>query len=58
MSQVLDLVKWLYENYAAILGGADAVVLALIALFMLIPGAEPEASMKKIADFLEKFSRK
>lgn len=35
-----------------------AVLSALIAIFMLVPGKQPEKSLRAIADFIEKFSKK
>jgi hypothetical protein len=36
----------------------NAVIVALIALFVLIPGSQPEAFLQKCVDLLAKFSRK
>ena len=35
-----------------------AALTALIAVFMLIPGDQPEKALQKVVDFLAKFSRK
>lgn len=41
-----------------ILGQAAVAISALIALFMLIPGEEPEKSLQKLLDVIKKFSKK
>ena len=41
-----------------ILGQVVIIVTALIAIAMVIPGAEPETTLQKILDFIKKFSKK
>lgn len=41
-----------------VLGALTASVSALIALFLLIPGEQPEKFLQKILDFLAKLSLK
>lgn len=36
----------------------NAVIVALIALFVLIPGKQPEEFLQKVVDFIAKISRK
>lgn len=55
---VLDLLAWFYANYAALIGAAVVAINALIALFMIIPGEQPEKALKAVVEFLSKFSRK
>ena len=41
-----------------ILGQVVIIVTALIAIFMVIPGDQPEKSLQKVLDFIKKFSKK
>lgn len=34
------------------------IISALIAIAMVIPGAEPETTLQKVLDFIKKFSKK
>lgn len=58
MDKILEIAKWLLENYAVYIAAINAVLMALIALCLLIPGNEPEATLQKAVDFLGKFSKK
>jgi hypothetical protein len=58
MEQILAVVKWFTVSGIPMLSALDAVLLALVAFFVLVPGDQPEAFLKGIADFIEKFSRK
>jgi hypothetical protein len=51
--QVVSSLNWL-----EILGAAYGLILALIAIFALIPGEQPEKTLKAIANIIAKFSRK
>lgn len=44
--------------WVQILGAVTALLTALIGLFMLIPGEQPEKFLQGIVDFLSKFSKK
>ena len=52
------MLNFILEHYKEILAAADALLLGLIAVFLLIPGDQPEKAFRVIADFIEKFSRK
>lgn len=52
------MIRFITEHYGDILAAADALLLGLIAVFLLIPGEQPEKTFRAIADFIEKFSRK
>ena len=52
------ILQWIIANGPQFLTAVVAVLTALIALFMVIPGDEPEKTMQKIVDFLKKFSAK
>lgn len=54
MEQFLVILAKLPE----ILGLANAVLLPLIAICMIIPGAQPEKALQAIVDFIAKFSKK
>jgi len=58
MEKVLVVIKVIIEQGPAYLGAIVAVLSALAALFMLIPGEQPEKTLYKIVDFLAKFSKK
>jgi hypothetical protein len=58
MEQLLEIGKWLIANWAEVLGSVTAVLVALIALFELIPGEQPEKTLYAIVDWLKKFSVK
>jgi len=58
MAQVLAVFQWILANYSMLIAAINAVVLALIALFMIIPGEQPEKFFQGVADFLAKFSKK
>ncbi len=53
-----DVLKFIVEKGPEILAALNAVLMALIALFLLVPGEQPEKTIQKVADFLGKFSRK
>lgn len=46
------------ENWFAIIGGLTTIVVALIALFEMIPGEQPEKTLKAVLKFITKLSRK
>ena len=41
-----------------ILGQMVVIITALIAIFMVIPGDQPEKALQKVLDFIKKFSKK
>lgn len=58
MEQVLALLQVLLEKGPVYIAALVAVLSALIGLFLLIPGEQPEKSLQAIVDFLAKFSAK
>lgn len=56
MEQILNFVQ--SQDVFAWLGALVALLSAVIAVASLIPGDEPEATLRKVVDFLSKFSRK
>jgi hypothetical protein len=58
MEFVKELVMWIIANYQLAITAVVTVLTGLIALFLLIPGEQPEKTLQKIVDFLSKFSIK
>lgn len=58
MQTVLEVGKWILANYQALLVALNAALVALIGLFMIIPGDQPEKALQGVVDFLSKFSKK
>lgn len=58
MDKALQLIKALIEHGPVYVSALVAVLSALVALFMLIPGEQPEKSLQKIVDLLARFSAK
>lgn len=58
MEKAMEAGKWLVAHWAEVLGAVSALLSALIALFMLIPGEQPEKALKAIVDVIAKLSRK
>lgn len=56
MNQILSFVQ--SQDMFAWLGALVALLSAVIAVASLIPGDEPESTLRKVVDFLSKFSRK
>lgn len=54
MEQLIAFLSQL-DNYAA---AVNAVLAALIALFVIIPGDQPEKTLQSIVDLIKKISRK
>lgn len=58
MEKAMEVIQLIIEKGPMVVSALVGVLSALIALFMLIPGEQPEKAMKGIVDFLAKFSRK
>lgn len=56
--ETLKLVNWIVTEGPTVLSALVGVLTALIGLFMLIPGEQPEKSLQAVVDFISKFSRK
>lgn len=54
MEQIVQILQQAPVYIAALIG----VLTALIGLFMLVPGEQPEKAMQSVVDFLAKFSKK
>lgn len=55
LNQIIEFFK--NFNFLQFIGIAVLVVNALIGVFMLIPGEQPEKFLQGVVDFLKKFSR-
>ena len=56
MKDILPLL--LSTDWLALVGALTSVCTALVVLFSLIPGEQPERAIKTFASFIGKFSRK
>ena len=52
------ILAYLTLNGPALLGAVVAALAALTALFMLVPGDQPEKALQSAVDFLKRFSNK
>jgi hypothetical protein len=55
---LIKLFKFIALNWSQIISAIIALLTALIAIFVLIPGPEPEATLQKIVDFIKSISAK
>jgi hypothetical protein len=53
-----ETLSFVVNHGTQILGAVTALLMAAIAVATLFPGDEPEATLQKIVNFIEKFSRK
>lgn len=58
MNMILSLLSYIAAHYMEIAAAISAVCAALIALFLMIPGEQPEKALQSVVDFLSKFSKK
>lgn len=58
MDNLITIFTWIGANYTNIIAASTGVIAALIVLFQIIPGNEPENTLKKIVALLEKYSKK
>jgi hypothetical protein len=56
LTEILTLVSGL--NWLEIIGALTTVMVGLIAVFELIPGEQPEKTLRAIVNVIAKFSRK
>lgn len=56
INNIIQIVSQL--NWLEILGAIYGLLLALIAVFTLIPGEQPEKALRAVAGIIGKFSRK
>jgi hypothetical protein len=48
----------IWQAVIVVLGAASALLTALIALFVLVPGAQPEKALQAMVDAIKKISLK
>lgn len=58
MEVMLSAFGYLVGNSGELLNAAVAVLVALIGLFMLIPGEQPEKFLQQVVNFVTRFSIK
>lgn len=58
MDSVIELLKWAIQSGPHFIAALNAVLVAVIALCMMIPGDQPEKFLKEVVDFLSRFSAK
>lgn len=58
MENIIQLASWLVTDGPHLLSAVVSVLSALIALFMLIPGEQPEKFLQGVVDWVSKYSRK
>lgn len=58
MDKLASIFAWIVANYQVLITALVAILTALVAIFMLVPGAEPEKTLQKVVDFIGKFSAK
>ena len=58
MEKFMEVVNYLMLNGPAILSAVLGLLSAIVVIALMIPGEQPEKSLKRIIEFLEKFSKK
>ena len=58
MQVVYDIINWIVVNGPAFISAAVGVLTALIVLFALIPGEQPEKFLQGVVDWIKKYSAK
>ena len=58
MDKLITIFAWIGANYQSILSGVVGILSALIVVFAMIPGDQPEKTLQMIVDFIKKFSSK
>jgi hypothetical protein len=58
MATILPIIVDFLTNAGVYVAAVNAVLLALIALCLMIPGEQPEKALQSAVDFLSKFSKK
>lgn len=48
----------LFPVVSVVLGSISAIIVGLIAIFVLVPGPQPEQFLQSVVDFIAKISRK
>jgi hypothetical protein len=56
ITNIIQIVSQL--NWLEIMGAVSGLLAALIVIFELIPGDQPEKTLRSVVNFIAKFSRK
>ena len=54
----MPAVQFIVSHGLEIVMAVHGILVALVALFMLIPGEQPEKALQSVVDFIERFSKK
>ena len=54
----MEYIAWIAANGLEFVGAVYAALMALAAVFLMIPGEQPEKAILSVAKFLERFSKK
>ncbi len=52
----MSVINWILENYQVLISTTVAVLSAIIAVSLLIPGPQPEKTLQKLVDWIDKLS--
>lgn len=58
MATALEWLQWAIASGPNLISAITAILSAVIALCLLIPGEQPEKALQGVVDFLSKFSKK
>jgi hypothetical protein len=58
MEVISQVFSWILLNYQTIIVSLVAILSAFIVIFSLVPGEQPDKTLKAIVDFISKFSVK
>lgn len=52
----MDIINWLLTNYQMILSALVAVISAVMAIAMIVPGPQPEKFLESLLEWINKLS--
>ena len=58
MQSVIQIGQYLIAHWVEILGGITASLSGLYALFLVIPGEQPDKVIQSVLEFTQRWSRK
>lgn len=58
MDTLIAIFNFIALNYQMVLASVVAILTAVIAICLVIPGEQPEKALQGVVDFLTKFSKK
>jgi len=56
MDKIMEVLKWILENWSALITSLIGLLMAVYGVLLIIPGNQGEAVIQKIADFLKKIT--